>query len=409
MSHPINFFSTEFLDDPYPYYRRMQSTAPVMPQLGFRGNDWILTRYSDIRSVLSSKAFVVDNVPVTVMQNGSASDQSDRARLSNNIRHWLFFIDPPLHTAMRTGVVRAFSKNRISGFQNETDEILNDLLIPFMGQKKLDVINDVAAPLTTRLMLRFLGIKAVNDQKISDWASRIFEVFQQPISTQRYAQLGSVVYELEKYLEQVLSARDQYLFSDGLLARLLAPNDPHVSIPKEQLLAWVTMLLSVGRDTTKNLIGNSLLALSESPDAWQQLSNDHSLLESAVTELARYDTPVQLIVRVAKETTQVGDQTINAGERAHLFLGAGLRDPDVFNQPNEIDFQRTGTGNLPFGAGPHYCLGAYIARLASRSVLQRLAKPGTHSPKWSSTTAVRQRSVHLRGFTCLPMQFSQVL
>ncbi len=407
MPSGINFFSADFLDNPYPYYQQMRSDSPLMPHLGLRGNDWILTRYTDIRTVLSSKDFSVDNVPNTILHSGSEQGHDDRARLSKNVRCWLFFVDPPVHTRMRSGVARAFSRQQVEQWQAEADNLLEQLLADFRGQTELDVMTDIAVPMTTRLMLRFLGIKNVDDQQVSHWASKIFSVFQQPISAQRYAELGQVLAKLELLLEQVITQSDRHLVSEGFLARLLANDQAELVWPAEQLLAFVTMLLSVGRDTTKNLIGNSLLAISMAPAAWDCLSNEHALLDKAVDELARYDTPVQLIVRVAKQDTVLAEQTIKAGERMHLFLGAGLRDPAVFVNPDQIDFERNMTGNLPFGAGPHYCLGAYIARLAARTVLQRLVKPGSSCPVLLTDQSVRERGVHLRGFAHLPMRFSQ--
>ncbi len=409
MHAPINFFSASFLDDPYPYYRQMQADSPMLPQPGLRGTDWVLTRYADIRAVLCDKqAFGVDDVPRTVLQTGTDSTWDDRVRLSDNIRHWLFFVDPPIHTQWRSKVARSFSRQAVAGLAEYADQQLQRLLPAQAGWHELDVISDIGTPLPARLMLQLLGISGLDPNQVAAQGSRIFAVFQQPMSPQRYADLGAEVRALEALISTVIQAPEQYLNEQGLLRGMLktvgdaagADSSDH----QQSLLGFVTMLLSVGQDTTKHLLGNSLLAIAQAPAAWQQLAEHPAWLDAAVDELARIDTPVQLVVRTAKTDSRVGGETIRAGQRMHLFLGAGLRDPEVFEAPDEINFQRAESGNLPFGAGPHFCLGAYIARVASHALLKHLVRPGRRPPMVYLDQAQRQRSVHLRGFKSLPMR-----
>lgn len=400
----VNFFSADFLDDPYPHYQRIRTESPMLAQPGLRGTDWVLTRYADIRTVLSDKStFVVDGLPDTVKQTGEDNSQRERGWLSDNIRHWLFFIDPPEHTRIRSGVARTFSRQSVAWLADEAEVILAGLLPENAARIELDVIGDIGIPLPSRLMLRLLGIRQVDADKMAALGSRIFAVFQQPMSPRSYARLGREVKAMEALISEVCGQPQRYLTKDGLLQQWLDADgdDPDF---QQRLPGFLTMLLSVGQDTTKHLIGNSLLALAQNPQAWRVLAGNPDQLDAAVDELARYDTPVQLVVRVAHCATSVGGQAIAAGERMHLFLGAGLRDPDAFAHPDEIDFSRGESGHLPFGAGPHFCLGAYIARLASRAVLKRLVRPDLELPQVDLRQAQRARAVHLRGFSRLPMR-----
>ena len=172
----------------------------------------------------------------------------------------------------------------------------------------------------------------------------------------------------------------------------------------DELLTTCVLLLTAGHETTMNLIGNGLLALLRHPDQMARLRSDPTLIRSAVEEMLRYDSSVQLTVRTATSDAEIDGRAITAGDQVVALLGAANRDPEVFPDPERFDVGRTDNRHLAFGAGPHFCLGAALARVEAQVAMSRLVGlPGlelaTDEPEWRDT-------VTLRGLKALPVRFS---
>lgn len=404
----INFFGARFLDDPYPFYRHMRETEPVMRQVGMRGTEWLLTRHADIRAVLGDRQnFIVDAVPDSVARAGVAAGAGEvRAgceRLAGNVRDWLFFIDPPEHTRRRAPIARAFTPQAIDALVPAISARVAQRLAGG-GDTEIDVVQDLGTWLPAATVLDLLGVRDADVAAIAQAGSAVFAVFEQPASGARYAALAPHVQELETLVNRWMAAPAAHLGHGGLLRALLSHDGERAAFDSAWVPGFVTMLLAVGQDTTKHLLGNALAALAATPAAWQCLAAEPALAPAAVDELARYDTPVQLVARVAARDVVIGGQLLRQGERVYLFLGAALRDPEVFDRPDELVLDRARPAHLHFGGGPHYCLGAQIARAITVAVLQRLAAPGRRPPRMVDGRARRLRCVHLRGYASLPIQ-----
>lgn len=402
----INFFGARFLDDPYPFYRQMRETEPVMRQAGMRGTEWLLTRHADIRAVLGDRQnFVVDAVPDSVAHAaaGVGDVRAGCERLAGNVRDWLFFIDPPEHTRRRAPIARAFTPQAIEALVPAITARVAQRLAGG-GDAEIDVVQDLGTWLPAATVLDLLGVRDADVAAIARAGSAVFAVFEQPASGARYAALAPHVHELETCVNRWVAAPAAHLDRGGLLRALMSRDSEHAAFDAAWVPGFVTMLLAVGQDTTKHLLGNALAALAAAPAAWQRLAAEPALAPAAVDELARYDTPVQLVARVAARDVMIGGQMLRRGERIYLFLGAALRDPDVFDRPDELVLDRARPAHLHFGGGLHYCLGAQIARAIAVAVLQRLAAPGRRPPHVIAGRARRLRCVHLRGYASLPIR-----
>jgi pimeloyl-[acyl-carrier protein] synthase len=406
MTEPLpNFFGADFLSDPYPHYRRLRVSNPVAKTSAMRGNDWVVTRFADVRSVLVDRStFSVEDVPSTVRSMRHLGDADRLSAIAESIRHWLFFTNPPLHTTRRERVARAFTPRAIEDLGSCARRLLHLKLRPSSGSSTIDIVNDLGAWLPAAMMLDLLGITDVDTQMISVLAGRIFQVFERPVSPSRFSTLGTSVIELEREISIWLGDPKRHIRSDRLLDRLRVFSDEDPDDHSSWLHGFVTMLLAVGQDTTRHLLGNALFALSRSPEAWTALCKGGLNIGSALEELARFDTPVQVVVRLALVDTSLAGQRIHAGDRLYLFLGSALRDEAEFERPDEIRFDREPSAALQFGAGPHFCLGAHVARLAATTVLSHLVRGGRRAPIVLVRNPPRLRCVHLRGFTELPVE-----
>ena len=186
--------------------------------------------------------------------------------------------------------------------------------------------------------------------------------------------VGGAAEELTEYFEAIIAVRRQEP-RDDLISVLLAAEEEGSKLTHDELIKTLMLLLVAGNETTRNLIGNGMLALLSNPDQLQRLRHNPDLLNSAVKELLRYDPPVQLDGRVVSQDVEIGGKHIRAGQLVISLIGAANRDPAVFEQPDVLDIGRKGTSHLSFGRGIHYCLGASLAelegRIAFKTILRR--------------------------------------
>jgi pimeloyl-[acyl-carrier protein] synthase len=242
------------------------------------------------------------------------------------------------------------------------------------------------------------------------WAYDLFHVFDQPLSLKDYQHINQVAAEFKAYFTDLIhrlrsKPQDNLISQDSLISKLLELQLQEDKLTEDELLAFLTMLFSVGQETTENLIGNSIFALLNCPEEMAKLKQDPSLIFSAVEELLRYDAPVQIISRTAIETVEIGDKIIHRGDKVNLLLGAANRDPARFNQPDRLNLTRKEAQKLPFGSGIHYCLGAELARVqtqvAINTVVQRL-----QNLKLTTAKPERRKNIVLRGFKTLQVNYT---
>ena len=226
--------------------------------------------------------------------------------------------------------------------------------------------------------------------------------FDQPMSLTGYQKQNAVAIEAREYLVNLMTTQPT-----GLIGQLMSARDQDLQLSEDQILGFCIMLLIVGQETTKSLIGNSVLALLQHPQALSELQQNLDLAPVVIEELLRYDSPVQVIARVAKEDFDYGGKTIHAGDKVILCLGAANRDAETFPEPNQINFHRRNY-NLPFGGGLHYCLGAALARVQGQIAIRHLIERYPHLKlKPLNESALHWReSITLRGLTNLSINLA---
>jgi cytochrome P450 len=193
--------------------------------------------------------------------------------------------------------------------------------------------------------------------------------------------------------------------TDDLLSELVHVEEEGDQLTHDELLSTVILIYGAGFETTTNLIGNGLLALLDHPDQMRRLREDRSLLKTAVDELLRWDSPVQLDGRQAFEGLEVNGVAVEAGQQVVTMLGSANRDPRVFDDPDRLDVGREGLAPLSFGSGIHYCLGASLARAEGQVVFERLLdRFGVIEPAWGDERPRYRDSIVLRGLESLPVR-----
>jgi len=192
-----------------------------------------------------------------------------------------------------------------------------------------------------------------------------------------------------------------------LISALIAVEEAGEQLTEDELITTAALLFGAGFETTTNLIGNGLLALLDHPDQLQRLRTDRSLMKTAVEELLRWDSPVQIDGRALFEAVELHGVRVEAGEQFATLLGAANRDPRMFDEPDRFDVGRVGPAPMSFGAGIHFCLGAALARAEGDVVFDRLLDRFSNiEPAWGDTRPAYRDTIVLHGLESLPVRVS---
>ena len=238
----------------------------------------------------------------------------------------------------------------------------------------MDLIADLALPLPATVITEMLGLSPEDVPRLKKWSdefSAVFSSHPSELSSEVYQQARQSTEEIKNYFRAKLAERKVGQRTD-LLTALAHVDEGGDQLSELELLANANLLLEAGHETTTNLIANGLLALFRHPDQFHRLRENPSLLPSAIEEFLRFDSPVQFMNRMAREELVLEGQQIRQGDLVYLFFGAANHDPLHFADPAKFDIARQPNRHLSFGQGPHFCLGAPLARLEARIVFESL-------------------------------------
>jgi pimeloyl-[acyl-carrier protein] synthase len=385
-----NPFLPEVREDPYPQYQALREADPVhrSPFL----NMWVLTRYEDVALVLRDQRFSADRTKWEGFQ-ALEGFQPVRSLLS---------LDPPDHTRLRTLVTKAFTPRVVEQLRPQAQVIVDEALDRAASHGEMELIEDLAYPLPVAVIAGMLGVPRDDWPRFREW-SRVLVSSLDPVALPDSDQITAVRAAedaLFEYLSGVVAERRREP-RDDLISALIAVEERGDVLNERELLVMLNLLLVAGHETTVNLIGNGMLALLRNPEQLALLRRRPELLESAVEELLRFDSPVQLTGRIAAEACEVGGQQIGRGQLVLTLLGAANRDPQQFPDPDRLDLTRSPNQHFSFGRGIHFCLGAPLARLEGRIAISSLVSRFGELTQVGE--AVRSQTITLRGLTRLPL------
>jgi pimeloyl-[acyl-carrier protein] synthase len=386
----------EVLADPYPTYRRLRETDPV--HWSEAQGTWILTRHADVEAVLRDRRFSADRTKADAF----AALDPEILRSVLPMLGSMLTTDPPDHERLRTLVGKAFTGRRVEGMRGRIEGIAGRLLDRAAGRGGMDVIADLAVPLTVTVIAEMLGVPVEDRERIRALSQEIaFGLDALPLGGD-IATLIEASQALTGYLRAVIERRRAEP-ADDLLSALVEAEERGDRLSEQELVVMAALLLVAGHETTVNLIGNGTLAMLRDSEAAEAVRRDPALLPSAVEELLRFDSPAQSTARVATVEVVIGGRTVRPGQVVVCLIGAANRDPEAFEEPDALWPGRTPNPHLAFGHGIHFCLGAPLARLeaavAFGSMLDRF--PGLRPVG----DPVRRPTLLLRGLSSLPVAF----
>jgi cytochrome P450 len=396
-----SLFGPEMLADPYSFYARLRAAGPVawVPQL----EAWLVTGYQAVTEGLrdprlSSERF--RRVRDRLAARGLGALLDDRARSMN-------FLDAPDHTRLRAQVSKAFTPKVVADMEPHIRDLVGRLLDGARARGGLEAIRDLAYPLPVTVIAEMLGVPTEDLDRFKAWSDEISAGLAGDVASLPDAVLRRVLdarNELADYFRAAVARRRQAPGRD-LLTGLLRAEEAGTLLTEDELLSTAVLLLVAGNETTTNLIGNGLLALLRHPDQMARVWADPALVPAAVEEMLRYEGPVQFATRLAKVDFEMGGAAIRRGQAVYLVLAAANRDPAQFPDPDRFDVGRADNKHVAFGAGPHFCLGAPLARLEAQLAFRELIRRFPGGLRLGSPSPEYRPNFNLRGLKELPVQY----
>jgi cytochrome P450 PksS len=277
--------------------------------------------------------------------------------------------DKPDHPRLRGLVNKAFSPRLVEQMGSRIQSVTSRLLERIHGRKNVDLISDYALPIPTTIISEMLGVPAGDHRKFNRWTNAVLQV-----TSTRWGMFRAIpdIRAFVRYIRNFVRLRRQEPRDDLVSGLVLAELDGK-RMTEDELVAMVFLLLVAGHETTVNLIGNGILALLAHPQQMQLLRDDPTLIETAVEELLRYGSPVEMATeRYAREDIAIAGVTIPAGSLVGAVIASANRDESQFSNPDTLDIRRQPNKHLAFGLGPHYCTGAPLARLEGQIAINTL-------------------------------------
>ena len=392
----VNIASSEFKADPFSFYARLRSEAPVyQTTLPDKRKAWLIARYDDVLAVLKDNRFGKDKL---IAERPPWLPPTFKPLIRN-----MLDVDAPDHTRLRSLVQKAFLPRWIEDLRPRVQRLADELLNCVQTRGQMDLVEEYALQIPTTIIAEMLGVPARDRIKFHRWSSAAIAS-----SSSRWGILMALPSGVAflRYIRRLVKARRANP-EDDLVTALVRAEESGDQLSEDELVAMIFLLLVAGHETTVNLIGNGVLTLLENPDQLARLRDDPSLIKSAVEELLRYNGPLETATeRYAREDTTVAGVCIPRGELVLAVLASANRDEQQFPRADTLDLERDPNPHVAFGYGVHYCLGASLARLEGQIAIATLLRraPDLRLAKPASTLRWK-RGLVLRGLESLPVTF----
>ncbi|MCG7523773.1 cytochrome P450 [Streptomyces sp. OfavH-34-F] len=389
---PFDPWSAAFVADPYPAYAELRATGRAHY---FEATDqWLVPHYADVSALLRDRRLGRTYLHrFTHEEFGRTPPPPEHEPFDTLNGQGLLDLEPPDHTRIRRLVSKAFTPRTVEQLVPTVQRLAAGLVDSFVEQGGGDLLAAVAEPLPVAVIAEMLGIPEADRAPLRPWSAAICGMFELNPSeeTARAAVRASV--EFSAYLRELIAERRTNPGPD-LISALVAAHDEGERLTEQEMISTCVLLLNAGHEATVNTTVNGWWTLLRHPEQLAALRADHGLLPTALEELMRYDTPLQMFERWVLDDIEIDGTVIPRGSEVALLFGSANRDPARFADPDTLDLARRENPHITFGAGIHFCLGAPLARVelaASFGELLRKA-PGLRlvaEPEWNPGYVIR--------------------
>ena len=360
-----------YLDDPFPTYRALREHDPV-----HRNPDgtYFLTRYEDVVLAMRHPAMSSDKTVDFKPRFGDGP-------LYTHHTTSLVFNDDPYHSRVRKLMSEAFTPRKMAELDPIIDQIVDGLLERLEGQGEFDVLHDFALALPTEIIADMLGVPEEHRHKMHHYSTLILGALDPIVSDEKMQAGHEAVEEFGALLEELIAKRREQPtgaeMGEVLVSLIFGEVDGERLSPVE-LVQNSIFLLNAGHETTANMVANGVGILLDNPDQLERLRDDPTLVKTAVEEFLRYQSPLQVGNRKAMEGVEFGPEdtkvTLPAGAFIHTCIGGANRDPEVFDDPENVDIGRKPHPQIAFGIGKHICMGNTLGRIEGHTAIGKFVE-----------------------------------
>lgn len=392
----LNAIDKSFIDNPYPVLKNLREHDPVHVN---PDGSLYLTRYEDVRAVYQDRTMVSDKTDAFAAKFGEGP-------LYTHHTTSLIFNDPPYHTTVRKLLAHAFTPRKLAEMEPLIADIVDNLLDDLEGAGDVDFVTAFAMRLPTEVISFMLGVPREHRHNLRRFSLSILGALDPVVSKDRLSAGNDAVAEFGELLDDLINHRRNNPEGAGqgeVLESLIFGEFEGRRLSQEELIQNCIFLLNAGHETTTSLMANGVGMLLKAPDQYQLLRDNPEMVEHAVEEILRYESPLQIGNRLTSVESEVGGKKIPAGTYIHTSIAAANRDPSIFECPDSIDFARKPNKHIAFITGIHVCLGATLARYEGKIAFTRLIERFPNMV--AAGTPERMPLARFRGYSNLPVRF----
>ena len=378
-----NFLSPEYFQNPYPIYRELLDSTPIF--WSEKARAWIVSPFNEVEEGLHLDVFTQKQRMLKASSHFTPEELAKMPHILTNLSNWVVFQDPPEHTRLRRLISKSFTPRSINALEPKIEAIVSNLLDKAMKKETFNLVDEFSFQLPAMVICELLGMPLEKQWDLKRWSDGVAGFTASArITPEQAAHAEDVAREAEEFLmgffEQVRKTPN-----DGLLSRIVNSQSEEDGLTDKEIVGLTIQLFFAGFETTEGLIGNMVMTLVSHPEQLALLRSKPELMDAAVEETLRYESSILKQSRVASEDVEILGQRIKAGDYVHFMIGAANHDPARFTNPQIFDIARTDAGNVSFGHGIHFCIGAPLsrleARIAMRQLLERMPKISIVDPK----------------------------
>ncbi|MEE8164803.1 MAG: cytochrome P450 [Myxococcota bacterium] len=350
--------------DPYGYYRKLRQHAPVY--WAEQADAWIVSRYDDVHSILTRPELFSSDAMGAVL-----TGQRNRPATENRV---VILMDPPNHTAFRNIVSRGFTPRRIAALEPRLRGLVADSMQKIRGGACFDLIAELAIPVPVTIIAELLGVETERLEDFKRWSDAIIAAVsgsQRRAGSGDFSALAAPLAEYDEYFQRIIEEREREPRED-LISVLVRAQDGESALRPQEIITFALTLLVAGNETTTNLIGNMVMLLLDHPGQLEQVRRDPRLIPNLIEETLRFETPLQFAFRRVRREVEIAGTVLPKDSIVMPLLASANRDERRFERPDEFDILRSDQGHLTFGFGPHFCMGASLARLEAQVTIEAL-------------------------------------
>ncbi|MFI9611353.1 cytochrome P450 [Streptomyces sp. NPDC052023] len=359
-----------FLADPYPAYAELRARGRVFY---FEPTDqWLVPHHADVSALLRDRRLGrTYQHRFTHEDFGRTAPDPEHEPFHTLNDHGMLDLEPPDHTRIRRLVSKAFTPRTVERLKPYVDKLAGDLVAALAEAGGGDLLTDVAEPLPVAVIAEMLGIPEPDRAPLRPWSADICGMYELKPSQETAARAVRASVEFSDCLRELIAQRRKAPGED-LISGLIAAHDEGDRLTEQEMISTAVLLLNAGHEATVNATVNGWWALLRNPGQLAALRADHSLVPSAVEELMRYDTPLQLFERWVLDEIEIDGTTIPRGAEIAMLFGSANHDDQVFAAPERLDLTRRDNPHISFSAGIHYCIGAPLARIELAASMRAL-------------------------------------